>query len=1763
MKKNVLVLALVCLLFSLESYSQTTTAFRKNYNQALFDLPGNIVEGVTPSTYVMAGTNLTFLPIYGTVTELSDTGAVNWSFRYSDASIGFQLNDIKKDAATSQYITCGGSESNAAVFMVLDAAGNVVIQKKFSIAEANSAWFNRVIKTSDGGYVAVGYVTGHDPDGAGAEIDFNPINYTDTNGDPQTEYIGSPLIVKLDASGNHVWHKVFRYYMTSAIPANRIYNDASFVDVVEVSDGYVAVGSYDVNNHLSATNSDGDDATPTDAIILKTTTAGAITYHKQVDNPSNSTSQSSKYLSAISTTSAGAILAAGGDNSRELIQKFAGAGGFSNTFSRLFTYSTSIFGTVTDPADVSQVYEVNGGTDIVTMAMYIKPLSFFSNSIHRVNSTATANVWAKRYDFNLISILPRGSKTSDNGYIAMAMTAGGANYDYHVIKTDPSGDTPASGCPAASFSPSAAAGPTTFSDPLYTSWSGTPGSNVITIVKSAISPTPSYVCTKVACVAPAAPTVGAVTQPTCSVTTGSVALSGLPASGTWTVTASPGGVTATGTGTTGTISGLAAGTTYTFTVQTVAGCPSVASGNAIINAAPTVPSAPTIGTITQPTCTVATGSVVLNGLPSSGTWTVTGSPSGTATGTGTTTTISGLTAGTTYTFTVSNGTCTSTSSLTAALTAQPTQPTVPVIGTITQPTCSVTTGSVALSGLPSSGTWTVTGSPSGTATGTGTTTTVTGLTAGTTYTFTVSNGSCSSSATINAVINAAPTVPTAPVIGTITQPTCTVATGSVALSGLPSSGTWTVTGSPSGTATGTGTTTTISGLTAGTTYTFTVSNGTCSSTTSLTAALTAAPTVPTTPVVGTITQPSCTVSTGSVALSGLPSSGTWTVTATPGGATATGTGTTGNITGLAAGTTYTFTVSNGTCSSAASTNAIINSVVGVPTTPIVGTVTQPTCSVATGSVALSGLPSSGTWTITGTPSGTATGSGTTTTVSGLAAGTYTFIVNDGTCNSTATTNVVINAQPATPTSPVIGTITQPTCSLATGSVALTGLPASGTWTVTGSPSGTATGTGTTTTVSGLSAGTYTFTVSDGTCSSTVSVNAVITSQPTTPIAPAVGTITQPSCTVATGDVALSGLPSSGTWTVTVTPGGATSTGTGTTTTITGLTAGNTYTFTVSDGTCTSAVSTNAVINAQPTVPSTPILGTVNQPSCTVATGDVAISGLPASGTWTITATPGGTTATGTGTTTTFSGLAGGSTYTFTVSDGTCTSVASTSVTINTFAGAPTAPLLGTLTQPTCTTTAGSVVLTGLPSTGTWTVTTNPGAVTTTGTGTSTTITGLTAGTTYTFTVDNGTCTSTASANAVVNAVPTPPTATAGSPLVLGCSPLTGTISASSTTGTATYSWSGPGIVTGGSNSTATVNAVGTYTVTVTDPATACTSTTTVAVTNNTTAPAVTAGGSLTLTCAASSGTISASSTTSGASFNWTGAGITSGGTTATPTVSAAGTYTVTVTDPSNGCTATTTISVSANNTAPNVTAGSSTPISCTTGLGTISASSTTTGATYSWSGTGIVSGGTTATPSVNAAGTYTVTVTDPSNGCTATAIVTAVNSPGPTANAGTDVTIVSGTSTTLTATGGGTYAWSTGETTSAITVTPTTTTDYCVTVTDGNGCSDSSCVRVTVDVICGELSVPNAFSPNGDNFNDKFKVKVNPECVIEIQLFVYDRWGEKVFEGTTPQAACVDGWDGTFNGKALDNAVFVYYLNITLSNSPDVIKQKGNVSLIR
>ncbi|MBF7093675.1 hypothetical protein IUY40_19310, partial [Flavobacterium sp. ALJ2] len=117
-------------------------------------------------------------------------------------------------------------------------------------------------------------------------------------------------------------------------------------------------------------------------------------------------------------------------------------------------------------------------------------------------------------------------------------------------------------------------------------------------------------------------------------------------------------------------------------------------------------------------------------------------------------------------------------------------------------------------------------------------------------------------------------------------------------------------------------------------------------------------------------------------------------------------------------------------------------------------------------------------------------------ITGLTTGTYNFTVTNAIgCTSLASANVVINAQPATPEKPTANVPTQPTCAEATGSVTLSGLPL-GTWTI--NP-GNITGNTATKELTGLTAGTYNFTVTNAVgCTSLPSADVVINAQPATP-----------------------------------------------------------------------------------------------------------------------------------------------------------------------------------------------------------------------------------------------------------------------------------------------------------------------------------------------------------------------------------------------------------------------------------------------------------------------------------------------------------------------------------------------------------------------------------------------------------------------------------------------------------------------------------------
>ncbi len=129
-------------------------------------------------------------------------------------------------------------------------------------------------------------------------------------------------------------------------------------------------------------------------------------------------------------------------------------------------------------------------------------------------------------------------------------------------------------------------------------------------------------------------------------------------------------------------------------------------------------------------------------------------------------------------------------------------------------------------------------------------------------------------------------------------------------------------------------------------------------------------------------------------------------------------------------------------------------------------------------------------------------------------------------------------------------------------------------------------------------------------------------------------------------------------------------------------------------------------------------------------------------------------------------------------------------------------------------------------------------------------------------------------------------------------------------------------------------------------------------------------------------------------------------------------------------------------------------------------------------------------------------------------------------------------------------------------VAPLESTTYSLNIINEQGCevNDEITIKVSED---RPVFVPSAFSPNGDGFNDYFKVYCGPS-VEQIKVFkVFNRWGALVYEANdiVPE---VDqfGWDGTLKGDFLENAVFIYYAEIQFKDGKTIMS-KGDVTLLR
>lgn len=124
---------------------------------------------------------------------------------------------------------------------------------------------------------------------------------------------------------------------------------------------------------------------------------------------------------------------------------------------------------------------------------------------------------------------------------------------------------------------------------------------------------------------------------------------------------------------------------------------------------------------------------------------------------------------------------------------------------------------------------------------------------------------------------------------------------------------------------------------------------------------------------------------------------------------------------------------------------------------------------------------------------------------------------------------------------------------------------------------------------------------------------------------------------------------------------------------------------------------------------------------------------------------------------------------------------------------------------------------------------------------------------------------------------------------------------------------------------------------------------------------------------------------------------------------------------------------------------------------------------------------------------------------------------------------------------------------------PDETTTYTVQVRDVNSCIKYDSVRIEIienPCALSNIFIPNAFTPNGDSKHDIFKIY--GDGIEKIQLFIYNRYGEKVFESNDQK----QGWNGEYKGRLQAPDVFGYVVEIACFGG-ETLTKKGNITLLR
>ena len=736
--------------------------------------------------------------------------------------------------------------------------------------------------------------------------------------------------------------------------------------------------------------------------------------------------------------------------------------------------------------------------------------------------------------------------------------------------------------------------------------------------------------------------------------------------------------------------------------------------------------------------------------------------------------------------------------------------------------------------------------------------------------------------------------------------------------------------------------------------------------------------------------------------------------------------------------TYSYTDGNG-CSGQATSNITVNA------NP---TVTAGDVSGCAGSnITLLGSPAGGTWNQANPYTGPSAS--------------YTYSYTDGNgCSGQATSNITVNANPTVAAGDVSG--------CAGSNIALLGSPAGGTWNQANPYSG--------------PSASYTYSYTDGNgCSGSATSNIAVNLNPTVSAGDVSG--------CAGSSITLLGSPAGGTWNQS--------------NPYNGPSASYTYSYTDGNG-CSGSATSTITVNANPTPsisgPSASCSGSLTLSTGTFASyswnnggGNAQSATYTTSGTECVTVTDAhgchgsacqaitvntaSTNCTISGPTTVCTG-SGNQPVTLTASSGSAYlwSTGATSPSINVTASGNYSCTITDAAGCTCVAhhAVTYISFTNPVISGT-TFTCNGGSVTlsvttsydtyawSSGGATTQSISVNTSGT-YVVTVTQGVCSATANRTVTIGTSPIP-NITANGPTTF-CTGSSVTLSAFAGGG-ATYAWSNG--ATGQSSGVITTS--GTYTVTATNVLGCTGSASQVVTVNNFITPTITAN--VPASCTQTSLALNAGS--GYASYSWSTTEVTQ-----LISVTGSGIYSVTVTN-TNGCSGV--ASFDASVFCPKVVTSIT---GATTGCGSVPLTCGP-GAAYLWS-----NGGGLQTINATSTAVYGVTVTN-ACGCTGTASRATTVSVSATANlvATGLATYCSGTSNaTLTVTSNAHYIWSTGATSNSIQVAPGNPGTYCVTVTNTNGCTASSCATLSTACI-----LPSNITTISITSNSAYGQWVQPGCV--------------------------------------------------------------------